>query len=82
MTPLQTRKVQQMIDHRQYASARQYLYTLKDDTDAKAMLADMAITYPETKIDKAAKGVNRTVFAVAVGFLGLLLLSLLLMVLK
>lgn len=78
MTPLQQRKFEKLIDTRQYDSARTFLDGLikQGDKEAQALRADMDITYPVTTAQKAAKGVNRLVFATLVGFLGLMLLSL------
>jgi predicted Zn-dependent protease len=73
MTTLQKRKMEQLIDRRQYDEARKFLDGLvkQGDKEAQALRADMDITYPVTKVQKAAKGVNRVVFAIALGVLAL-----------
>jgi hypothetical protein len=84
MTPLQTRKVEQLIDRRQYDAARAYLDGLaqKGDKDAKAMRADMDITYPVTRAQQAAKGANRIVFVIVLGILALFILVAILTAIK
>lgn len=76
MTPLQKRQFEQMIDRRQLDQARKYLDSLiaRGDKEAQAFRADMDITYPVTAAQKAAKGANRIVFAIALGILGLFIL--------
>ena len=64
MTPMQKRRIDQLIDERQYDKARQLLRKLPEDKEAKAMLEDMAITYPETTATKFAKGANKAIFYV------------------
>lgn len=84
MTPLQKRKFEQLIDRRQYDSARKFLDGLAQagDKEAKTLRLDMDITYPITTAQKAAKGLNRIVFAVMLGIAGIFLLSLVLMLLQ
>jgi chemotaxis methyl-accepting protein methylase len=64
MTPLQRRRIQQLIDQRQYDKARELLGKLTGDKEAQAMLEDMAITYPVTRLEKGAKAANKIVFYV------------------
>lgn len=64
MTPLQRRRIEQLIDQRQYDKARELLGKLKDDKEAQSMLEDMAITYPETALSKGAKAANKAIFYV------------------
>lgn len=73
MTTLQKRKMEQLIDRRQYDEARKFLDQLvkQGDKEAQAFRADMDITYPVTTAQKAAKSVNRVVFAIALGVLAL-----------
>lgn len=84
MTPLQKRQFEQMIDRRQFETARKYLDRLiaAGDKEAKAFRADMDITYPVTTAQKAAKGLNRIVFAVCLMIAGVFVLSLILMILQ
>lgn len=76
MTPLQKREFERLIDKRQFDSARAYLDRLikAGDKEASAFRADMDITYPVTTAQKAARGANRIVFAIALGILALFVL--------
>jgi hypothetical protein len=76
MTELQKRQFHKLIDTRQYDSARKMLDKLKAQGDKEAIMlrADMDITYPVTTAQKAAKGVNRIVFYIALGVLALFIL--------
>lgn len=76
MTELQKRKFEKLIDTRQYESARKFLDQLvkTGDKEAQALRMDMDITYPVTTAQKAAKGVNRIVFVIALGILALFIL--------
>lgn len=77
MTPMQKRRIEQLIDRGQYIQARMLLKKLTNDQDAQAMLAEMAIAYPETGLERANEASKRILLYVFVGVVALIALVLL-----
>lgn len=75
MTPLQKRRIEQLIDKGQYEQARRLLRKLPHDKEARDMLSDMAITYPVTRGEKAIKSINKVGLYVMLAILSLIAIA-------
>lgn len=77
MSPLQQQKFQHLINTGRHAAARTFLDELvrQGDADAQALRADMDITYPVTKSEKAIQGVNRLALYILFAVLALVVIG-------
>ena len=70
MTPLQKRRLLAMLDKGHTLAVRQALGNMPHDADAQAMLADMEVSYPVSKIERAESltraGIFYALLAIAV----------------
>lgn len=85
MTPLQHKKLDNLIAAKRYAEARKFLEGLaaQGDTEAQTLRVDMDSTYPVSNTEKAESFARRfLLYALAGVVIAILLIALLLLITK